>query len=185
MQDTNGHAKARVQRGPGVPALMIEGLEKSYGSTVALAGVSLCVEPGTILGLLGPNGAGKTSLVSIVAGLRAPGRGPGGGVRDRRAAHAASRAPADRHRAAGDRRVPLAVRARQLAVLRGPDRPLTHPGCTAHRRGRGRARSHRAARPPRRRNCRAANGGVCTRRSRCCTDPHSCCSTSRRPAPTS
>ncbi len=70
MQDTYGHAQGRVAAGPGVPALMVEGLEKSYGSTVALAGVSLRVEPGTILGLLGPNGAGKTSLVSIVAGLR-------------------------------------------------------------------------------------------------------------------
>ncbi len=53
----------------------IEGLEKSYGRTVALAGVDLRVEAGTIVGLLGPNGAGKTSLVSIVAGLRRPDRG--------------------------------------------------------------------------------------------------------------
>ena len=33
-------------------------------------------------------------------------------------------------------------------------------------------------------NSRAANGDGCTPRSRCCTDPRSCCSTSRRPAPT-
>ena len=52
--------------------LTVRGLRKAYGPTVALAGVDLEVEPGTILGLLGPNGAGKTTLVSIVSGLRRP-----------------------------------------------------------------------------------------------------------------
>jgi ABC-2 type transport system ATP-binding protein len=55
--------------------LEVIGVRKSYGTTVALAGVDLAVAPGTILGLLGPNGAGKTSLVSIVAGLRRPDAG--------------------------------------------------------------------------------------------------------------
>jgi ABC-2 type transport system ATP-binding protein len=55
--------------------LTIRGVRKAYGSTVALAGVDLDVERGTILGLLGPNGAGKTTLVSIVAGLRRPDAG--------------------------------------------------------------------------------------------------------------
>src|SRR6185436_13410401 len=70
--DTEENAVTSV---PGPPALRIEGLRKSYGATVALAGIDLRVEPGTILGLLGPNGAGKTSLVSIVAGLRKPDAG--------------------------------------------------------------------------------------------------------------
>jgi len=72
MSDTEENALTSV---PGPPALRIEGLHKSYGATVALAGIDLRVEPGTILGLLGPNGAGKTSLVSIVAGLRKPDAG--------------------------------------------------------------------------------------------------------------
>lgn len=55
--------------------LEVAGLRKSYGSTVALAGVDLAVGAGEIVGLLGPNGAGKTTLVSIVAGLRRPDRG--------------------------------------------------------------------------------------------------------------
>ncbi len=70
MSNTDGHVAPSV-----APHLLVEGLRKSYGSTVALAGVDLTVEAGTILGLLGPNGAGKTSLVSIVAGLRRPDAG--------------------------------------------------------------------------------------------------------------
>ena len=70
MQDTGWHERPSVAAGRSARALLIEGLTKSYGTTVALAGVDLSVEAGTILGLLGPNGAGKTSLVSIVAGLR-------------------------------------------------------------------------------------------------------------------
>ena len=34
------------------------GIEKSYGGTRALKGVSFAVEPGKIYGLLGRNGAG-------------------------------------------------------------------------------------------------------------------------------
>jgi ABC-2 type transport system ATP-binding protein len=75
MQDTERNVSSSVPRLDPAPALRIEGLRKSYGATVALAGVDLLVEPGTILGLLGPNGAGKTSLVSIVAGLRRPDAG--------------------------------------------------------------------------------------------------------------
>lgn len=50
--------------------LEMRGVRKSYGRTVALDGVDLEIDAGTVLGLLGRNGAGKTSLVSIVAGLR-------------------------------------------------------------------------------------------------------------------
>ncbi|MCU1468632.1 MAG: transporter [Actinomycetia bacterium] len=57
------------------PALDVRGVRKSYGATVALDGVDLVVEPGTIVGLLGRNGAGKTSLVSVVAGLLRPDAG--------------------------------------------------------------------------------------------------------------
>jgi ABC-2 type transport system ATP-binding protein len=45
------------------------GLVKRYGDVVALAGLDLEVEKGTVLGLLGPNGAGKTTAVRILTTL--------------------------------------------------------------------------------------------------------------------
>ena len=45
------------------------GLRKSFGDTVALDGVDLCVEEGRILGLIGPNGAGKTTALNAILGL--------------------------------------------------------------------------------------------------------------------
>jgi daunorubicin resistance ABC transporter ATP-binding subunit len=47
-------------------AIAAETIEKHYGKVVALAGVSLEVPRGTVLGLLGPNGAGKTTAVRIL-----------------------------------------------------------------------------------------------------------------------
>jgi ABC-2 type transport system ATP-binding protein len=49
--------------------------QKRYGERTALAGVSLAVQPGEVVGLLGPNGAGKSTLVSLLAGLRRPDAG--------------------------------------------------------------------------------------------------------------
>lgn len=53
------------------PIIEVEDLHKRFGETKALAGVSLTVEPATVLGLLGPNGAGKTTTVRVLATLLA------------------------------------------------------------------------------------------------------------------
>ncbi len=45
------------------------GLRKSFGTTVALDGLDLCVQEGRILGLIGPNGAGKTTALNAILGL--------------------------------------------------------------------------------------------------------------------
>ncbi|SFN15760.1 ABC-2 type transport system ATP-binding protein [Pseudonocardia ammonioxydans] len=50
--------------------VVLEGVSRRYGATVALDGVDLALEPGSLTGLLGPNGAGKSTLVNLVAGLR-------------------------------------------------------------------------------------------------------------------
>lgn len=57
------------------PAIVVAGLEKSYGSTRAVDGVSFDVGRGEVFGLLGPNGAGKTTTVETLEGYRTPDAG--------------------------------------------------------------------------------------------------------------
>ncbi|MCY3539445.1 MAG: ATP-binding cassette domain-containing protein [Acidimicrobiia bacterium] len=52
-----------------------DGLVKRYGEVVALDGLDLSVQEGTIVALLGPNGAGKTTAVSILTTLIEPNEG--------------------------------------------------------------------------------------------------------------
>ena len=59
-------------------AVVADGLEKRYGETVALAGVSLSVAAGEVFALVGPNGAGKTTLVRCLTGTTAPAEGEAG-----------------------------------------------------------------------------------------------------------
>ena len=55
--------------------LVATDLWKSYGAKPAVAGVSLTVGEGEIVGLLGPNGAGKSTMVAMLCGLTVPDRG--------------------------------------------------------------------------------------------------------------
>jgi ABC-2 type transport system ATP-binding protein len=56
-------------------AIVVEGLEKSYGPVRALGGVDFRARTGSVLGLLGPNGAGKTTAVRILTTLLDPDAG--------------------------------------------------------------------------------------------------------------
>ncbi|MBX3322367.1 MAG: ABC transporter ATP-binding protein [Phycisphaeraceae bacterium] len=47
-------------------------LSKRFGPIVAVDGVSLCVEPGEVLGFLGPNGAGKSTTMKMITGFLSP-----------------------------------------------------------------------------------------------------------------
>ncbi len=60
--------------GPG-EGIRARGLQKRYGSTVALAGIDLDIRPGEVLGIAGPNGAGKSTLIRIIAGEERPDSG--------------------------------------------------------------------------------------------------------------
>jgi len=51
------------------PAISIAGLVKTFGSTRALDGLDLAVEPGEVYGFLGPNGSGKTTTIRVLLGL--------------------------------------------------------------------------------------------------------------------
>ena len=53
-------------------AIRAEGVAHAFGDVVALDGLDLEVEAGTVFGLLGPNGAGKTTLVRVLATLLRP-----------------------------------------------------------------------------------------------------------------
>jgi lipopolysaccharide export system ATP-binding protein len=55
--------------------LKAEGLTKYYGRRRIVAGVSLGVESGRVVGLLGPNGAGKTTTFYLMVGLAVPDAG--------------------------------------------------------------------------------------------------------------
>jgi ABC-2 type transport system ATP-binding protein len=59
------------------PAIETTELSKQYGSTVALAGLTMRVERGEVFGFLGPNGAGKTTAVKLLLGLARPTGGTG------------------------------------------------------------------------------------------------------------
>ena len=79
----NPSQKADLNTSP----LEIRAIRKTYGSLVAVEGLSFAIERGECLGLLGPNGAGKTTALSIMAGVLKPdsgqvlveGRASGGG----------------------------------------------------------------------------------------------------------
>src|ERR1700694_1620984 len=57
------------------PALRLDGVRKSYGHVLAVAGVDLTVEAGEFFTLLGPAGSGKTTLLRLIAGFESPDAG--------------------------------------------------------------------------------------------------------------
>src|SRR6201999_2109394 len=57
------------------PFLELIGIGKTYPGVQALAGVSLAVSPGEVVGLIGENGAGKSTLMKILGGVITPSAG--------------------------------------------------------------------------------------------------------------
>jgi ABC-2 type transport system ATP-binding protein len=58
-------------------AISTDDLRKEYGETVAVDGLDLAVDRGTIYGFLGPNGAGKTTTIRMLTALLPPSSGTG------------------------------------------------------------------------------------------------------------
>lgn len=55
--------------------LTVSGVEKSFGGTAVLRGLSLDVAQGSIAAVLGPSGCGKTTLLRVIAGFETPDTG--------------------------------------------------------------------------------------------------------------
>jgi ABC-2 type transport system ATP-binding protein len=56
-------------------AIVVAGVSKSFGSTIAVENVSFTVSKGEVFGLVGPNGAGKTTLIRMIMNIFRPDEG--------------------------------------------------------------------------------------------------------------
>lgn len=58
-----------------MPIVELHNIRKAFDTKVAVEGLSLNIEPGTMFGLLGPNGSGKTSSIRMMIGMTMPDSG--------------------------------------------------------------------------------------------------------------
>lgn len=55
--------------------LELRQVSRAFGGLKAVSGVTLDIEPGSIMGLIGPNGAGKTTVVNLISSMIKPSSG--------------------------------------------------------------------------------------------------------------
>src|ERR1700709_20796 len=53
----------------------LKNIRKVYDTKIAVEGLTLTIEPGTMFGLLGPNGSGKTTSIRMMIGMTMPDSG--------------------------------------------------------------------------------------------------------------
>src|SRR5467141_377828 len=68
-------AASRSQPGAAPAEVRLEGLRKTFGDVVAVAGVDLEIRQGEFFSLLGPSGCGKTTCLRMIAGFEEPSAG--------------------------------------------------------------------------------------------------------------
>jgi ATP-binding cassette ChvD family protein len=73
-KDKSGKAQITIPPGPRLGDVVIEAdhLEKGFGDTLLIDGLSFKLPPGGIVGVIGPNGAGKTTLFRMIVGQDKP-----------------------------------------------------------------------------------------------------------------
>src|SRR5262249_22752844 len=54
------------------PLLKLSGIVKNFGGIIALDGVDLSIESGSLTCIIGPNGCGKTTLFNVITGAFPP-----------------------------------------------------------------------------------------------------------------
>lgn len=57
------------------PAILVQGLTRRFGATLAVDGLAFEVASGELFGLVGPDGAGKTTTLRMLAGVLRPSAG--------------------------------------------------------------------------------------------------------------
>jgi iron(III) transport system ATP-binding protein len=67
-----------------VASVRLDGLRKSFGSRLAVRGVSIEFPDGEMTSVLGPSGCGKTTMLNLIAGFLEP---DGGAIPVRRPSH--------------------------------------------------------------------------------------------------
>src|SRR3954464_7379938 len=107
--------------------LIARELHKSHGAATILAGVSVTVAPGDVLGVVGPNGAGKSTLLRLLAGLDRPDRGS-----VRLTAGTAGYLPQEPDRAPGGRPHDYLARRSGVAGAQAPRDAAAHADVRVH-----------------------------------------------------
>ena len=73
--DVSGQRSSGLDAEPDGPAVRMRDLRVSYGSHLAVTGVDLDLDLGTLVAIIGPNGSGKSTLLSAISGLVRPSGG--------------------------------------------------------------------------------------------------------------